>query len=517
MPPKLVFTPKRSISPQCHPILKKPRVDAHQENVNIDAGRGSDWPASHAKIEEARRFIRDCAERALHTIIVPDKDADGLSAGLILYRTLASLGLSTERLHVHFLLKGTSIFSSLERERLNSLVRSLIPNSKSSPASSPSRTPMDPAEARIIIVDQGSRPSPPLIDSALRSETLIIDHHQSDEFPEAAQVLTACRSPPIATSSLLTYLACLPLLKRDRESCAWLALIGIHGDLGASAVNFGTSTSKNLKRQASWPDREELRLLGDAAKTCTKKALGQAVSLLNGPRRTPEFNVRLAWDAILDARSPADIVRRNDLLVIRERINAEIARCGRSPPCFSKDGRIALIRIDSAYQVHPVIATRWAGSLKGKALEIIMVVNPSHHPDPNLVSFACRLSKRAREMPEVTRPNIIQILKDYGEKVDVGLAKTRLNGPNTLAGTSDDVGSVTPFLDRVGDDYARGHKEASGGIICKDAFEQLVEHGLEISGGSGSPGKRIAASGKESQSRSLLDFFPQKQKPSSSS
>ena len=39
----------------------------------------------------------------------------------------------------------------------------------------------------IIVVDQGSRSAPPIIDSE-DTKSLLIDHHLSDEFPEGALV-----------------------------------------------------------------------------------------------------------------------------------------------------------------------------------------------------------------------------------------------------------------------------------------------------------------------------------------
>lgn len=36
------------------------------------------------------------------------------------------------------------------------------------------------------------------------------------------------------------------------------------------------------------------------------------------------------------------------------------------------------------------------------------------------------------------------------------------------------------FLDRVGNDFARGHKEATGGIIRKEDFELFAAKGMEI-------------------------------------
>ena len=47
---------------------------------------------------------------------------------------------------------------------------------------------------------------------------------------------------------------------------------------------------------------------------------------------------------------------------------------------FSPDGKIAVFRIRSEAQVHPVIATRWAGHLQSKALEIVLVANEGYLP-----------------------------------------------------------------------------------------------------------------------------------------
>jgi len=64
----------------------------------------------------------------------------------------------------------------------------------------------------------------------------------------------------------------------------------------------------------------------------------------------------------------------------REKVNKEVERCTHTAPKFSKDGRVALLRIDSGYQVHPVICTRWAGTLKGaKRLQMIMVSRLQHY------------------------------------------------------------------------------------------------------------------------------------------
>lgn len=136
---------------------------------------------------------------------------------------------------------------------------------------------------RVIVVDQGSRPAPPIVSSTIEQEgsmqpietkVLIIDHHQSTEWPDQSQHLTACQSPPISTSSLLAYLTCVPLHKSLRLRTDWLALVGIFGDLGSNEIRFGD-------RNGRWPATREMQQLGDAMKREGKKTINDAVSLLN--------------------------------------------------------------------------------------------------------------------------------------------------------------------------------------------------------------------------------------------
>lgn len=75
------------------------------------------------------------------TLIVPDKDADGLSSGSILRRTLILLGLAQEQIETHLLSKGNTIHSEEERRAMAAY-----------------------APAYIFVLDQGSRPGPPVID-----------------------------------------------------------------------------------------------------------------------------------------------------------------------------------------------------------------------------------------------------------------------------------------------------------------------------------------------------------------
>ena len=141
------------------------------------------WPAHSKAIEDARAFLREwyvqfhgmmynianCMHRPSaasgeKTMIVPDKDADGLDAGVIIYRTLTTLGLPPSMIDVHLVGKGSSIHDEVERLAMK-----------------------EKGPKFIIVVDQGSRPGPPVVDEP-ETKSLIIDHHMSDEFPQGATV-----------------------------------------------------------------------------------------------------------------------------------------------------------------------------------------------------------------------------------------------------------------------------------------------------------------------------------------
>ncbi|KAL8730764.1 MAG: hypothetical protein Q9166_003834 [cf. Caloplaca sp. 2 TL-2023] len=202
--------------------------------------------------------------------------------------------------------------------------------------------------------------------------------------------------------------------------------MGTHGDLG-----------NTLKWDPPFPDMKEV------FKIHTKKAINDAVSLLNAPRRTAQFDVHTAWSTLLSTSSPKEILTNPRLLSARAEVNAEVERQTHTAPKFSKDGKIAIFRISSAAQVHPVIATRWAGHLKSSKLEIVLVANEGYLP--GMVNFSCRIARCARHRePPV---NIIESLKAVAD---------------------------LDLVERMGESFARGHKEASGGIIPKAEFEELM-------------------------------------------
>ncbi|TFK46470.1 DHH phosphoesterase [Heliocybe sulcata] len=368
------------------------------------------WPAPTAALEAARVFLKECAAAQQTTLLVPDKDADGLSGGCIIWRTLLLLGLEKKHLRVHFVAKGSNVHDPEEKLRMKAY------NAKYA-----------------IIVDQGSQEGPPLVpgnDTDEAVKTLLIDHHESDEFLEDALVLSACKHKPVATSAMLAYELCLPLHKEVADQCDYLCAIGTVGDLAASLWE---------------PPFSDMEL---CFKRYTKKSINDAVSLVNAPRRTALFDVESAWKAVVFSRCPANIIATDSqytprLLAARAEVSAEVARCARMPLTFSGDGKVALVRISSRAQVHNVIATRWAGTLKSPRLQVVMVANTGYMP--GIVHFSCRVTRQARATADV---NIIDMLKSYADK--------------------------KPGLrEKMGSNFARGHKQASGGKVKAEDFKSL--------------------------------------------
>ncbi|KAF2183843.1 DHH phosphoesterase [Zopfia rhizophila CBS 207.26] len=428
---------------------KKPKItvpEYHLTPSRCDSSGESIWPASTDQILLARSRIEECAKSNKPTLILPDKDADGLSSGIILHHTLTTLGLSPSLTSVYFPLKGSTIHDESTREAIS--------------AHKPSY---------IFVLDQGSRKSPSLIPSP--HKCLVIDHHFAEEggFPEGADYVTAHDCPLVATSSLLTYHICLPLHPALAEMTSWLAALGTHGDLGGT-----------LKWQPPFPD------MASTFKKHPKKAINDAVALVNAPRRTATYDVESAWYTLLSASGPESILRDERLIAAKFEVSRETERCTHTPPKFSADATIAVLTISSAAQVHPVIATRWSGHLKSDKLEIVMCANEGYLP--GMVNFSCRIAKSARA-------------REGAEKVDI---IKRLEG---IAEDNKDL------RERLGEGFARGHKEASGGIVGKEEWEKFKKlMGVGESGKKKAERTEKSGPKKATQANTLTNYFGRQDK-----
>lgn len=373
------------------------------------------------------------------TVILPDKDADGLSSGAILHHTLTSLGLSPDLIFTYFPPKGSSIHDESTKDIIA--------------AKSPSF---------VFVLDQGSRKTPPLLGSP--HTCLIIDHHFAEDggFPKNAEYVTAHDCPPVATSSLLTYHICLPLHPDLEDKISWLAALGTHGDLGTT-----------LKWEPPFPD------MASTFKQHPKKHINDAVALVNAPRRSAAYNVDDAWNAVLSASSPSSITKNEKLHDASFEVRRETERCTHTPPKFSVDASIAVLTISSAAQIHPVIATRWAGHLKSSKLEIVMCANEGYLPDK--VNFSCRIAKVARARDGEGKVDIIKRLESI-------------------------VADDKDLRMRLGESFARGHKEASGGIVGKVEWEEFKKL-MGIGEGTRKKAEGAAKKEKVVQKNTLANYF----------
>ncbi|GAA5984011.1 hypothetical protein JCM5350_004991 [Sporobolomyces pararoseus] len=463
---------------------KKAKVEEVADEV-LGKGIWKDWPAPRDQMETAKSFILEAVKEKHRILLCPDKDADGLSSCLILYRTLTEhLSHPSNLVQIYFLPKGVNIHSDVAQSEMLS-VKFSTDDDKKEVEGETYRGP-----TRAIIMDQGSRPGPALLPPD-KCSTLLIDHHQSSEFPESITVLSACKSEPVATTSILAYLLCceiVPQLKEDRETSMG-ALLGLYGDLGASKINLSDPS-------LPWPT-----WLAQWEKTLTKTKLSKATALLNAPRRTPEFNAEIAWEALIGCKGELKgIMEDRALSEAKERTSNETTRWQGAAPKFSKDGKVAVIRVESGYQIHPVIATRWQGTLrKAKTLVCIMCANTGY--TEGKVNFSCRAPRRSKDDPHYTGPPDL-----------IGFLKSCIPACEELS---------PGWGDRVGHDFARGHREATGGIIPTEEFEVLMkalEIGVKAEKKEGSsPAKKAGGKGviDANQKNTLDGFFgikPKKEK-----
>lgn len=419
-----------------------------------------EWPAPASRMQEAADFLRACAasSRSDRILLVPDKDADGLSSGVIMYRTLVqALGIDPSRIDIHLMTKGSNLSAESQRDSMSKY-----------------------GAKWIIVLDQGSRNGPPLVPGAENGwkyehveavRTMVVDHHwlaEGEPGPEGCLMLNACHHKPVATASLLTWVLCRPLWSEETAELAqdridYVAVLGTMGDL-----------SVNVEWDPPFPD------LTCEVKKWTKKRLGSAIALLNAPRRTPDFDVITAWSALLSSKSPLTILdpatnrHAARLHEARDMVALETERCTHTPPKFSKDGCVALLRITSAYQVHPSIATRWTGALKSKNLQVVMCANDGYNQ--GLVNFSCRIAQVAKKRGEEV--NIIQVLNSYADT---------------------DPEWKKEVTDALGGNAFNGHPQASGGIFPKehfDKFYELMQIGVPPDGTS-----RAKGGGKTSKSK----------------
>lgn len=262
-------------------------------------------------------------------------DADGLSAAAILVRALRQAGWRAEPMVIG---KTDSPWTAEIRDRIAAA---------------------DPAG--LVVADLGTR-SEPVVPGC---PTLVIDHHVPTGEPQGAVTISGNGLDPEPTTSLLAWWAAAAL--GDPEDLLWLAAIGVIGDMAE-----GRGFPELEHAQARWG----------------KTALRDATALVNAPRRTAAADSSPALRLLLAADGPKRITKGDDadalaLHAAKAEVRAAMEEAKRAPPLVAGD--VALIPLDSACQIHPLIAQQWRGRLKDK---VVIAANRGYRP--GWVHFAAR-------------------------------------------------------------------------------------------------------------------------------
>ena len=247
----------------------------------------------------------------------------------------------------------------------------------------------------------------------------VIDHHVPTSEADDRLVLSGYGQTVVPSTSLIAWWAAKGLVGERADPLLWLAYVGAMGDMADKGFD----------------DIERARKLYKVGKT------REVVSLVNAPRRGPSGDARPALDWLLGADSPQDALTgdhpaRAACETAREVVKQATAEGRRAPPHFGSvhGSDVAIIRVDTPCQVHPLIAQSWAGRLKPA---ICFAANAEI--EPGRVSFSGRTRGEA---------DIIDFLSRYAPD---GVDRTRYgNGHRKAAGGSLPVEQWNAWARRLG-------------------------------------------------------------------
>ncbi|MDI6827764.1 MAG: hypothetical protein QME62_04690 [Armatimonadota bacterium] len=264
----------------------------------------------HAEIDAGKRFL-ERIEPHNTTILFFHGDADGCCSAAIMYRTLRYLGCHLT--FPVFLEKGETIYSDTLAKR--ALARE---------------------PTHLIVMDTGSQNRAILPGIT----TMVIDHRKPLGVPPVDVYITSFGVCPPEPSALLTYNICQEITPLN--GLDWLAAIGTAGDMGADA---------------------NLEVLNNARETFGIKVIKETVALIDAARRAPSHDIAPAFEILVNADSPLDIVEGvfPETVILRqyrETVMAELRRVTKTLPKYN--GKWILLQFSSSALVHPLVATDWS-------------------------------------------------------------------------------------------------------------------------------------------------------------
>lgn len=349
-------------------------------NVNTSAPVPSDSPDLPTARQLFAAFV-ESLPRDARVLVFHDSDADGVTAGVVLQRALERLDF------VRVLRKPTSRERDAWSEANQSIIREADPQA-------------------VFVLDLGSRAEPMHPTARL----CLIDHHRPEGVPPNGTLITAYTWDPIPNTSLLVYDLCSPLV--DISDLDWIAAIGALSDVG---------------------ERAPFPLLQTVKKRYAMRDLKEATALVNAARRASMYQPEAAAEALLLHATAKELVSSSSpqVEVLREcraEVQREMNEAKKAAPKFA--GNVALVRVHSRVQVHPVIAQIWRTRLPRY---VVLVANDGYVD--GRVNFSMR---------SASGTNLLDLLG----AIDLGEGE----------------GS-----------YGHGHDQATGGSLPTERFQLLLE------------------------------------------
>ena len=190
------------------------------------------------------------------------------------------------------------------------------------PGETPFGAAPDLPAGSVALLDQGVRD--------LRRPGVIVDHHVPEVSVPSHPDLAVYSDQSTPTAAL-----CRRLLP---DGPAWLAAAGAFGDLGRDGF-----------------------ALPECAGARQRTAITRLVPLVNAPRRVRGGPVRTALELLVEHDDPVSALADPRIAALQEAKDAAGAAfkaAVRTAPAVGE--HVAVIRFDTPFQVHPLVATAWA-------------------------------------------------------------------------------------------------------------------------------------------------------------
>ena len=258
----------------------------------------------------------------------------------------------------------------------------------------------------LIVADLGTRAEP-----LLRGmPTVLLDHHVPTGMPEEALLISGYGLHPAPTTSLLAWWCAAAI--GEAEDLLWLAAVGVIGDMAE-----GSGFPEFAAARARWG----------------VTALRKAVSLVNAPRRASAADAGPAIALLMKAGGPKEVLSGEHpetatLQAAKAEVQQALVEGRRAAPRLR--GGVALIRLHSACQIHPLVAQQWKSRLGDK---IVIAANTGYRP--GWVHFAARASEGT---------DLIRFFAEH-----------RPEGADPV-------------------NYGNGHPQASGGALPPDSWNRFA-------------------------------------------